>query len=106
MPNPEVYAITEAQWSQINSALLMAAGACAVHAPTVRDAVLKASFILDDIIDASEEAEFAAVKPLSTYPEDRDKMLTLCAAVEKSCDDANAIELADLVKAILQDEAF
>lgn len=43
------------------------------------------------------------MKPFSTYPEDRAKLLELAAKAENS-DDAAAIELADLVKAILTDE--
>ena len=48
------------------------------------------------------------MKPFSTYPEDRSKLLELAAAV---LDDAGAsampeaVVLADLVRAILQDEA-
>lgn len=101
----ETFAINEDQWRDVNAALLASIGICGVHAPTMRDQMIAASIIMDDLVDASEEAEFAALKPFSTYPEDRDKMLALCAAVEKSCDDEAAIELADLVKSILQDEA-
>lgn len=43
------------------------------------------------------------MKPFSTYPEDRTKLLELAAKAADS-DDAAAIELADLVKAILTDE--
>jgi len=42
--------------------------------------------------------------PFSTYPEDRAKLLDLARKCELS-DDANAIELGDLVRAILEDEA-
>lgn len=50
------------------------------------------------------------MKPFSAYPEDRAKMLGLCAAVLKPSvyaedSESAAIELADLVKAILEDEA-
>lgn len=99
---PEVYAINEDQFREIHSALMTAAGACTVHAPSVRDQMLKASFVMDDIIDADE---FAKLKPFSTYPEDREKLLSLAAKVADS-DDASAIELADLVTAILTDEAL
>ena len=49
-----------------------------------------------------------AMKPFSTYPEDRAKLLKLAASV--LADDSvmvgpDAIELADLVRAILEDEA-
>jgi len=43
-------------------------------------------------------------KPFSTYPEDRAKLLDLARKCELS-DDANAIELGDLVRGILEDEA-
>lgn len=48
------------------------------------------------------------MKPFSTYPEDRAKLLKLAASV--LADDSvmvgpDAIELADLVRAILEDEA-
>lgn len=94
--------ITEAQFEQINSALLTAVGVTSVHAREVHDKMLKASIVMDDIVDASE---LAKTKPLSTYPEDRDALLALCAQVEKSCDDEAAVKLADHVKAILEDEA-
>lgn len=43
------------------------------------------------------------MKPFSTYPEDREKLLDL--ASKASCsDDAASIGLADMVKAILDDE--
>lgn len=42
--------------------------------------------------------------PFSSYPEDREKLLGLARLCERS-DDANAIELGDLVRAILEDEA-
>lgn len=48
------------------------------------------------------------MKPFSTYPEDRQKLLRLSDAVLNtsfSAFEKNAIELADLVKAILEDEA-
>ena len=43
-------------------------------------------------------------EPFSTYPGDRAKLLDLARKCELS-DDANAIELGDLVRAILEDEA-
>lgn len=43
------------------------------------------------------------MRPFSTYPEDRAKLLALAAKAADS-DDAAAIELADLVTAILTDE--
>jgi hypothetical protein len=54
--------------------------------------------MMDDV--ANEEGE---MKPFSTYPEDREKLLGLASKAANS-DDASAIELADLVKAILTDE--
>lgn len=57
-----------------------------------------------------EKRQRHPAKPFSTYPEDREKMLALCADVEKwpttaERFDLAALELADLVKAILTDEA-
>lgn len=95
------YSITDTQWQKINSALLTGAGACTVHAPEVRDTLIKASMVMDDIIDADE---LASLKPFSTYPEDREKLLSLAEKASNS-GDAAAIELGDLVKAILSDEA-
>lgn len=46
------------------------------------------------------------MKPFSTYPEDRAKMLALAAVVEQDADASGcAHELADMVSAILKDEA-
>jgi len=50
-------------------------------------------------------------KPFSTYPEDREKLLKLAATIENSYSDSiefidAADALADLVKAILTDEAY
>lgn len=50
------------------------------------------------------EAAPVPAKPFSTYPEDRAKLLDLARRCEQS-DDAYAIELGDLVRAILEDEA-
>lgn len=44
------------------------------------------------------------IRVFSTYPEDRAKLLDLARECERS-DDANAIELGDMVRAILEDEA-
>jgi hypothetical protein len=48
-------------------------------------------------------ADREVVAPFSTYPEDREKLLRLAKLAELS-DDANAIELGDLVRSILEDE--
>lgn len=47
------------------------------------------------------------IKPFSTYPEDHTKMLALADAILNLNDEDNrkAIELADIVQAILHDEA-
>lgn len=52
----------------------------------------------------------SATPPFSTYPEDRAKLLALAAAILSTDIDEEdtikkAVELADLVKAILDDEA-
>lgn len=44
-----------------------------------------------------------AQAPFSSYPEDRAKLLDLARKCEQS-DDADAVELGDLVRAILEDE--
>ena len=75
----------------------------------------------DDEAKAAAQADFEArilsciepaatniaptLRPLSTYPESRSQLLALCVKLEKSCDDETAIELADHVRAILDDEA-
>lgn len=48
------------------------------------------------------------MKPFSTYPEDRQRLLGLAACVLDTHYplDMKAVELADLVKAILEDEQF
>jgi hypothetical protein len=98
----ENYLMTDAQWSLINSALLTSVGVTSVHAREVHDQMLQAAIVMDDIVDAAEMAE---IKPLSSYPEDREKLLSLAEKASHS-DDAAAIELADLVKAMLEDEAI
>lgn len=49
------------------------------------------------------------MKPFSTYPEDRQKLLDLAESIESARDDEDfrnaAYELSDLVKAIITDEA-
>lgn len=47
----------------------------------------------------------AEMCPFSTYPEDRVRLLKLAAVVLDACEDRAAVELADLVQAILSDEA-
>lgn len=44
------------------------------------------------------------IRMFSTYPEDRAKLLDLARKCERS-DDANAVEMGDMVRAILEDEA-
>ena len=44
------------------------------------------------------------IRIFSTYPEDRAKLLDLARKCERS-DDADAVELGDMVRAILEDEA-
>ena len=46
-----------------------------------------------------------STKPFSTYPEDRERLLSLARRCEQS-DDETAVELGDLVRAILEDETF
>lgn len=54
---PETYAITDAQWHEVNDALLAAIAICALHVPDMRDRMIKASIVMDDIVDASEPDE-------------------------------------------------
>lgn len=56
-------------------------------------------------------APLPAVKPFSTYPEDRERLIALSDKVLKRDQDIEtmigaAITLADLVKATLEDEAI
>jgi hypothetical protein len=65
------------------------------------------NLIVEPLCVASKTSEF---KPFSTYPEDRETLLKLAATVENSYSDSNefidaADSLADLVRAILTDEA-
>lgn len=54
------FLITEKQWRQVNDALLAAISICAVHVPNMQDTMLKASFVMDDIIDADDALDEAA----------------------------------------------
>lgn len=101
----DFYKLSDAQLQQIDSALLTAAGALTVREPHLRDMMIKASTVLDDIVEA---ADFAEQAPFSTYPEDREKLMALCRKVQSETGEAledAADALADLVSAILEDEA-
>lgn len=57
------------------------------------------------------EAEVLKVHPFRTYPEDREKMLSLSGAIVAGGIDVEtfeqkSVELAKMVKSILEDEAF
>jgi hypothetical protein len=57
------------------------------------------------------EAEVLKAHPFSTYPEDREKMLSLSGAivaggVDVETFEQKSVELAEMVKSILEDEAF
>lgn len=96
---------TDEQFQQIQSALNAAIGMALRFDKTMIGTMNAASSMMDDV--ANEEGDF---KPFSSYPEDREKLLKLAATVETTdaesqeyCDAADA--LADMVKAILEDEA-
>lgn len=57
MAEPDTYVINDDQWHLVNDALLAAISICALHVPEMRDRMIKASIIMDDIIDASEPDE-------------------------------------------------
>ena len=58
---PDTYEINDDQWHVVNSALLAAIAICSVHVPEMRDTMLKASYVMDDIIDASDADKDEAV---------------------------------------------
>jgi hypothetical protein len=63
-----------------------------------------------DIIEKLE-AEVLKARPFSTYPEDRAEMLSLASSIMKGGIDVETFEeksvkLAEMVKSILEDEAF
>ena len=93
-----VYKFSEQQFEAIQSALNAAIGMALRFDKSMIGKMSTASSMMDDV--ANEEGD---LKPFSTYPEDRAKLLELAEKAEFSDDDA-AIELADLVKAILTDE--
>lgn len=66
------YSISDTQLQQINSALLTGAGACTVHAPEVRDTLIKASMVLDDVVDASEKLPFTVILMHPDYADQAD----------------------------------
>jgi hypothetical protein len=80
--------------------------------PAAREAACAEEYGSADIAKAYGDrrvAEAVAQKPFSTYPEDRAQMLALCSEVATCWDGEElrdaAIKLADLVSAILDDEA-
>jgi hypothetical protein len=93
-----IYKFNDQQFEAIQSALNAAIGMALRFDNSMIGKMSDASSMMDDV--ANEEGD---LKPFSTYPEDRDKLLDLAGKAEQS-DDAAAIELADLVKAILTDE--
>ena len=54
---PDTYTINDGQWHIVNDALLAAIAICAQYVPDLRDRMIKASIVMDDIIDASETDE-------------------------------------------------
>lgn len=98
-----IHKFTDQQFQQIQSALNAAIGMALRFDQSMIGTMNEASSMMDDV--ANEEGE---LKPFSTYPEDREKLLSLAVYVldpHHPMDD-KAVELADLVKAILTDEAY
>lgn len=96
-----VHKFSDEQFQQIQSALNAAIGMALRFDQSMIGKMSAASSLMDDV--ANEEGEF---KPFSTYPEDREKLLSLAAYILEPHhpSDDKAVELADLVKAILTDE--
>lgn len=95
-----IHKFSDEQFQQVQSALNAGIGMALRFDQSMIKTMSDASNMMDDV--ANEEGE---MKPFSTYPEDREKLLDLAGKAANS-DDAAAIELADLVKAILTDEAL
>lgn len=100
-----IYKFSEEHFETIQSALNAGIGMALLFDKQLIQQFNTASTMMDDV--ANEEGEF---KPFSTYPEDREKLLSLANQIENS--DATSIAhtdaadaLADLVKAIITDEA-
>ncbi len=99
-----IYRFSEKQFEAIQSALNAAIGMALRFDKSMIGKMSNASSMMDDV--ANEEGDF---KPFSTYPEDREKLLSLANKVERAEAGTMAHEdaadaLADLVKAILTDE--
>lgn len=97
-----IHKFSDEQFQSIQSALNAAIGVALRFDQSMIKTFSDASNMMDDV--ANEEGE---MKPFSTYPEDREKLLSLAAYVLEPHHpmDTKAVELADLVKAILTDES-
>lgn len=49
------YTITDTQWGIINSALLAAISICSIHVPDMRDRMLHASLLMDEIVNGPDD---------------------------------------------------
>lgn len=100
-----IHKFSDEQFQTIQSALNAAIGMALRFDQSMLKTMSDASSMMDDV--ANEEGEF---KPFSTYPEDREKLLSLANKIERTeagtmAHEDAADSLADLVKAILTDEA-
>lgn len=68
----QTFQMTEAQWSQINSALCTAVGVTSVHAREVHDQMLKAAIAMDDIVDSAEKSPFTVIVMHPDYADQSD----------------------------------
>lgn len=98
------YKFTDEQFQQIQSALDAASGMALRFDQSMLNAFNAASCMMDDV--ANEEGE---LKPFSTYPEERERLLALATVLQMPHDvetgEQTADQLSDLVLAILSDEA-
>jgi hypothetical protein len=99
-----IYKFSDQQFEQIQSALNAAIGMALRFDKSMIGKMSTASSMMDDV--ANEEGD---MKPFSTYPEDRELLMSLARTIQTSSDvevvDQAAGKLSDLVLAILSDEA-
>lgn len=98
-----IYKFTEEQFEQIQNAINAAYAMAVRFDHSMIRTMRLATNMMDDV--ANEIGEF---KPFSSYPEDREKLMSLATVLQNPHDietgEKAANELSDLVLAILSDE--
>ncbi|WP_157959793.1 hypothetical protein [Devosia submarina] len=109
----DVYSMNDDQWQLVNSALLTGAGACTVHAPEVRDQLIKASIVLDDIADAAGKSPFTVIVAHPEYADQADNSFNgtfqahvMAADAGDAIDDAVIQAAESARRSIGEDAAF